>query len=74
MKFPNLWWAIAERGLAHYQVAAEVGMSETRFSRCLSGRADFSQEERVSLATYLGYETGWLFQEVIRAPKYQSTV
>lgn len=54
MKFPNLYWAMAEHRLAHYQAAAEIGMSESKFSRCLTGRAKFSLEERQKLASYLG--------------------
>jgi hypothetical protein len=65
MKFPNLVWAIGECRLAHYQAAAEAGVSETRFSRCLSGRAEFSQQEKEKLATFLAYPVAWLFQEII---------
>jgi hypothetical protein len=64
MKYPNLSWAIAERGVTHYQVAAEANMSPTRFSRCASGRSEFSSGERLALASYLGYPSAWLFQEM----------
>jgi hypothetical protein len=64
MKFTNLIWAIAQQHRAHYQAAAEGGMSESRFSRCLSGRAEFSDEERRKLSVFLGYPETWLFQEV----------
>jgi hypothetical protein len=64
MKYPNLSWAIAERRLTHYQVAAEANMSPTRFSRCASGRSQFSASERLTLASCLGYPAAWLFEEV----------
>ena len=64
MRFPNLVWAIAQRRQAHYETAAEVGMSESRFSRCLSGRAEFSPEERQRLTDVLDYPDAWLFREV----------
>ena len=64
MKFPNLSWAIARQHRAHYRAAIEAGISESRFSRCLSGRSQFSQEERLKLASCLGYAELWLFQEV----------
>jgi hypothetical protein len=65
MKFPNLSWAIARQHRAHYRAALEAGMSESRFSRCLSGRSQFAPEERRKLATCLGYAETWLFQEVV---------
>jgi hypothetical protein len=63
MRFPNLSWAIAECRLAHYQAATAVHMSESKFSRCLSGRACFSAQEQEKLATALGYPVTWLFQK-----------
>lgn len=65
MRFPNLAWAIAERHLAHYQVAASAAMSESRFSRCLSGRIEFTPEERLAVANTLGYPSNWLFREIV---------
>jgi hypothetical protein len=64
MKYPNLGWAISQRRLAHYEAAARVHMSESRFSRCLSGRAHFSLEEQQKLASFLDYPVAWLFQKV----------
>jgi hypothetical protein len=64
MKFPNLVWAAGQYRLAHYQIAAAADMSESRFSRCLSGRADFSSEEQRKLSVVLKYPAAWLFQEV----------
>jgi hypothetical protein len=64
MKFPHLAWAIAQRGLANYQAADAVGLNETRFSRGLSGRVEFSLEERAKLACFLRYPEKWLFEEM----------
>jgi hypothetical protein len=64
MKFPNLVWTASQHRLPHYQVAAAADMSESRFSRCLSGRAEFSHAEKNKLAVCLGYPVAWLFQEV----------
>jgi hypothetical protein len=62
MKFPNLIWAVAERG-PHYRFAAALGESESWLSRRLSGRVDFRLEERQTIAQALGYPAEWLFQE-----------
>lgn len=64
MKFPNLSWAGSQSRLANYQVAAIASMSESRFSRCLTGRTEFSSDERERLARYFGYPEEWLFQQV----------
>jgi hypothetical protein len=64
MKYPNLVLASNRDRLANYQVAMAAQMSESRFSRCLSGRTEFRPEERAKIAMYLGYHEGWLFQQV----------
>ncbi len=64
MIFPNLSWACSEARLANYEVAAATEISESRFSRCLSGRFEFTQEEKVKIAKCLGYPNTWLFQTV----------
>ncbi len=64
MKFPNLAWAGSQARLANYQVAAVARMSESRFSRCLAGRLEFSADERARLAAHFGYPEYWLFQQV----------
>lgn len=63
VRYPNLAWAINERHRAHYQAAAEVGMSESRFSRCLTGRSEFSSEDRKTIAKLLDYPEDWLFRK-----------
>ena len=64
MEYPNLGWAIGQRRLANYEVAARVDMSESRFSRCSSGRTCSSLQEQQNLASCLGYPVSWLFQKV----------
>jgi hypothetical protein len=68
MKFPNLVWAVAQRRLPHYRVAAAARMSESRFSRCLAGRLEFSPRERQTIAKVLGFPTWWLFKQVEPPP------
>ena len=63
MRFPNLIWAIDEKRLAHYELAARVGMDASRFSRCLRGRFEFAPHERQRIAEVLGYPLDWLFEE-----------
>jgi hypothetical protein len=71
MKFPSLIWSIGQHRLAHYQVATSADMSESRFSRCLSGRAAFSAEERARIAALLGYPEQWLFAEITPPPRVE---
>jgi hypothetical protein len=63
MKFPHLLWAITNWG-PHYRLAQAIGRSEARLSRCLSGRTNFTQEERSALSRVLRYSESWLFEEV----------
>lgn len=62
MKFRNLEWAIAEWG-KKYALANAVGMAESRLSRCLFGRAQFTPGERAAIARILGFEERWLFRK-----------
>jgi hypothetical protein len=50
-----------------------VNMSESKFSRCLSGRAKLSPEERKKLAKHLGFPLAWLFQQVSPPPRTSRT-
>lgn len=68
MKFANLLWAVANDGRPHYKIALSAGLGEARFSRCLSGRSQFTSEERERVAGALGYSLDWLFTE-IRVPR-----
>lgn len=64
MKFPNLSWAIARRRVPHYEAAVAVGMGESKFSRAMNGRFEFTADERQKIGDFLGYPVEWLFQEV----------
>lgn len=61
MKFPNLAWAIRERG-SQFEFAAQIGESESWVSRRLTGRVEFTAEERARVARILGFPAHWLFQ------------
>lgn len=64
MRFANLLWALRTDERPHYQIAAAIGSSTERFSRCLAGRATFKPEDQRKLAAVLGYDEAWLFQPV----------
>jgi plasmid maintenance system antidote protein VapI len=66
MRFANLLWALLTDGRPHYRIAAAIGCSEARFSRCFTGRATFTEDEKTRLAVVLGYSEPWLFQVVKR--------
>ena len=62
-KYPNLVWAIEKKRLAHYELATEVKVELTRFSRCLHGAARFTVHEMTRIGEALGYSVEWLFAE-----------
>lgn len=62
VKFPNIVYAADVRGLAQYQLASNVRMSESRLSRCMNGRSDFSGDERERISIALGFDQSWLFE------------
>lgn len=62
MDYPNLLWAVRQVG-AQFRLAAQLGESESWLSRRLTGRVDFTLEERNRVALALGYPEFWLFQE-----------
>jgi transcriptional regulator with XRE-family HTH domain len=64
VKFPNLAWAIHERG-SQFQFAAQLGESESWVSRRLTGRVEFTAKERQRVAHELGYPVDWLFQILV---------
>lgn len=63
MMYPNLVWAIEKKRLAHYELATEVKIERTRFSRCLHGAAEFAPHEMTRISEALGYSPEWLFAE-----------
>ncbi len=68
MRFANLLAVMAAKGKKQYETARAVGMSESRFSRCLRGIQDFSFEEQQKIAQFLGRPGHWLFKQ-IRLPR-----
>jgi transcriptional regulator with XRE-family HTH domain len=72
MRFPNLAWAIRQRG-SQFQFAARLGESESWVSRRLTGRVEFSDEERNRVSEALGYTAAWLFQAPEPPTREQST-
>ena len=72
--FVNLMAAIKARGFHSYEVARAVHMSESRFSRCLSGRGDFEPEERKRIAQFLNVSEKWLFEINVHLPLWTSRV
>jgi len=63
VKYPNVTWAIAKKRLAHYEVAEQVQIERTRFSRGLHGLTAFTAAEIVKISEVLGYSKEWLFSE-----------
>ena len=61
MKYLNLMWAIRQQG-SQFRFAASLGESESWLSRRLTGRCDFSAEDRDRVAHALGYPAEWLFE------------
>ena len=64
MRFPNLFWALKNWRMTHYEMAAKLQRDASHFSKCLNGRAEFLYHEKKRISQILGYEGGWLFQEV----------
>jgi transcriptional regulator with XRE-family HTH domain len=62
VKFPNIAYAADVRGLAQYQLASNARMSESRLSRCMNGRSEFSDDERERISAALGFDESWLFE------------
>jgi transcriptional regulator with XRE-family HTH domain len=62
MKFPNLLWALREKRIPQFELAATVGISESKLSRAIHGRVVLSPEERTRIAGILGYSDTWLFR------------
>lgn len=60
MHYPNLLWAVRQNG-SQFRLAALLGESESWLSRRLTGRREFSDEDRDLVARALGYPAEWLF-------------
>lgn len=69
MHFPNIAYAAGIRGLAQYQLAEAASMNESRLSRCLNGRFEFTPAERARIAETLGFDELWLFERPKPKPR-----
>lgn len=65
MRFPYLWFALAEKNIPRYAVAAAIERSESRVSRGLRGIIEFSEKEKQKIAALVGFPASWLFSEVV---------
>lgn len=66
----NLRYALELRKIAQYELAARLGVSEARISRCLRGRLEFTAEEKAQIAELLGslgpaLDPVWLFARAV---------
>ncbi len=58
---------LLERGEHQYEIAARVGVSETRMSRIVRGRLEPTEAERKALARALGVAESELFPKTSSA-------
>jgi plasmid maintenance system antidote protein VapI len=66
----NLSWKIRTLGRKNYEVANAAGLSESKFSRVLAGRADLTAGEQDRIAKALGVEDRiWLFKQFNIVPR-----
>jgi hypothetical protein len=66
----NLQWKIRALGFKNYQVASAANVSESKFSRALSGRSELSLSEQSRIATALGVsDHAWLFKKFAVIPR-----
>lgn len=61
----NLKTGIACRGLKNYQVAQQVGMSESRLSRLVTCRDEALPHERARISKLLNLDEAWLFRAIV---------
>jgi len=59
--FVNLISALRAKGVRGYEAARKAGMTETKLSRALHGRAEYSLAERQRIAELLGLNEAWLY-------------
>ena len=64
MTFPNLLWALREKKIAQYELAARIGISESKLSRAINGRVELSADERRLIGEALEYSPSWLFRSM----------
>jgi transcriptional regulator with XRE-family HTH domain len=73
MKFPNLLWALREKKIAQYELAARIGISESKLSRAINGRVQLSADERRRIGDAVGYSPSWLFRAMTPSRVEQGT-
>lgn len=65
----NLSWKIRALGRRNYEIAAAASLSESKFSRALAGRADFTAGEQERIAAALSLEDrALLFKKFTPSP------
>lgn len=66
----NLRWKIQTLGMKNYEVATAAQLSESKFSRALSGRTDLTAGEQDRIAATLGVaDRAWLFKKFNVVPR-----
>jgi transcriptional regulator with XRE-family HTH domain len=73
VKFPHVRYATFLRGLTQHQLSRLVGMSPARMCRCERGIQEFTTEERVRIARFLGFDEQWLFERPKPKPRVFDT-
>jgi transcriptional regulator with XRE-family HTH domain len=63
--FTNILWALKQRRLTQYALAAEIRIERSRFSRGMNGLIEFTPLEREHIAEALGYSEDWLFSKPV---------
>jgi len=69
--FPNLLWAVRQNG-SQFRLAAQLDKNESWLSRRLTGRVEFTPEDRHRVAIALGFPESWLFQTPTPPQREQS--
>lgn len=64
----------SQRRLAHYELAKSIGITESRLSRCLSGRFEFTDKEQAKISAVVGYAQDWLFAKIMPPPSRADVV
>jgi len=70
MRFINLRFALAQVRMPHFELAQLLRVSESALSRKLTGRREFTVEERARIAEILSargatLDASWLFSEPV---------
>lgn len=69
MSLANLRWKMETLGYKHWQVAQAAGVSESKLSRALSGRATLGGAQKKRISEFLRCDDlPWLFREFHSVP------